>query len=197
MPVLSAVILLFLVMDPLGNIPLFLAALRDVDAHRRKRIIVRELLIAFCVLALFLFSGKHILAALQISETSLSVAGGIVLFLISIRMIFPSMGGVFGDTSGGEPFIVPLAIPLVAGPSALATVLLLAAREPGRWAEWLLALACAWLISAVILLLSDNLHRFFGERGLVAIERLMGLVLTTVAVEMFLTGIQQFLIPGE
>jgi small neutral amino acid transporter SnatA (MarC family) len=192
MPVISAAILLFLVMDPLGNIPLFLSALKDVERARRRRIIVRELVIALAVLVLFLFSGKHILAALQISETSLSIAGGIVLFLISIRMIFPVMGGVFGGTPEGEPFIVPLAIPLVAGPSTLATVLLLAAREPGRGAEWLLALVCAWLISAVILLLSDNLHRFFGARGLVALERLMGLILTTVAVEMFLTGVDQF-----
>lgn len=193
MPVVSAILLLFLVMDPLGNIPLFLSALKGVEAGRRRLIIIRELCIALLVLVVFLASGKHILAALQISETSLSIAGGIVLFLISIRMIFPFMGGVLGENSGGEPFIVPLAIPLVAGPSALATVLLLSAREPGRWGEWLLALVCAWLISAVILLLADSLHRFFGERGLVALERLMGLILTTVAVQMFLTGIDQFL----
>jgi len=192
MPFLSAILLLFLVMDPLGNIPLFLTALKDVDDSKRRRIIVRELLIALVVLVLFLFSGQYILEVLHITETSLSIAGGIVLFLISIKMIFPAVGSMFGEYPGGEPFVVPLAIPLIAGPSALATILLLAAGEPHRWVEWLLALVCAWAISAVILFFSNALHRFFGERGLVALERLMGMILTTIAVQMFLTGVDQF-----
>jgi len=193
MSFLSAIVLLFLVMDPLGNIPLFLTALKDVDESRRRIIIVRELIIALIVLVVFLFSGRYILAVLQITETSLSIAGGIVLFLIAIKMIFPVVGSMFGDYPDGEPFVVPLAIPLIAGPSALATVLLLAAGEPHRWPVWLLALVCAWAVSAVILFFSISLHRFFGQRGLVALERLMGMVLTTIAVQMFLTGVDQFL----
>lgn len=193
MSLVSAIIILFLVMDPLGNIPLFLSALKDVDTSRRKYIIIRELFIALLVLVLFLFSGPYVLELLHVTETSLTIAGGIVLFLIAIKMIFPVVGGMFGQNPEGEPFIVPLAIPLVAGPSALATVLLLASREPGRWLDWLLALVVTWLASAVILLLSDNLHRFFGEKGLVALERLFGMLLTVIAVEMFLSGVEAFL----
>jgi multiple antibiotic resistance protein len=192
MTIISAVILLFLVMDPMGNIPLFLTALKDVEETRRRTIVLRELGFALVVLVIFLFSGRYLLELLQITESSLSIAGGIILFLIAIKMIFPVMGGMFGDLPGGEPFIVPLAIPLVAGPSALATVLLLAAREPHRWFDWLLALVVAWFISAVILLFSTGLHRILGHRGVVALERLMGMILTTVAVEMFLNGIDQF-----
>jgi small neutral amino acid transporter SnatA (MarC family) len=130
---------------------------------------------------------------LNISEPSLSVAGGIVLFLIALKMIFPMPEGMFGKNPEGEPFIVPLAIPLVAGPSAVTVVLLLATREPSRLLEWIAALACAWALSAVILLCSVSLARFFGERGLIALERLMGMLLTIIAVQMFLTGIKQFL----
>jgi small neutral amino acid transporter SnatA (MarC family) len=129
---------------------------------------------------------------LQVQEPALSVAGGIVLFLIALRMIFPGAEPVMGRNPDGEPFIVPLAIPLIAGPSAISTVLILATRDPARLFVWLLALVCAWVVSAVILLLSVRLARFFGDRGLLALERLMGLLLTVIAVQMFLTGLRQF-----
>ena len=195
MTVLSAAVLLFLVMDPFGNIPLFLTALRQVDERRQRHVIIREQLIALAVLILFMFSGQYLLRTLQISEPSLSIAGAIILFLISIKMIFPTRGGVFDENlDEEEPFIVPLAIPYVAGPSALASVLLIMSREPGRWAEWLLALLLAWTSSGIIVLLSSGLRRFLGDRGLVAMERLMGMILTAIAVQMFMTGIRQFLL---
>jgi len=194
MTVLSAAVLLFLVMDPFGNIPLFLTALRLVDEKRHRHVIIREQLIALAVLILFMFSGQYLLNTLQISEPSLSIAGAIILFLISIKMIFPTRGGVFDENIDEEPFIVPLAIPYVAGPSALASVLLIMSREPDRWAEWLIALFLAWISSGIIVLLSSGLRRFLGERGLVAMERLMGMILTTIAVQMFMTGIRQFLL---
>jgi MarC family membrane protein len=186
-------LLLFLVMDPVGNVPLFVAALADVQEARRLRVLIRELLIALAVLLIFLLVGRHVLHFLQIGEPALSVAGGVVLFLIAIRMIFPSDEGMFGKTPEGEPFVVPLAIPLVVGPSTMATVLLLVAREPGSLAKWLVAASAAWLMGAVILLSSGPLSRTLGTRGLVAMERLMGMILTTVAVQMFLTGIGKFL----
>ena len=195
MTVFSVAFLLFLVMDPFGNIPFFIMALKNVDERRRRKIIIRELLIALCVLVVFLFTGQYILKILQISEPSLTIAGGIILFLISIKMIFPSStGGMFEEKLSGEPFIVPLAIPYVAGPSALAAVLFIMSREPARWLEWLFALILAWFTSGIIIILSSGLKKFLGERGLIAIERLMGMVLITIAVQMLMSGISQFVI---
>ena len=190
MTLTSAAILLFFVMDPIGNIPLFLAALRPVEPSRRLRVVVRELLIAYGLLVAFLFVGRPFLASLAISEPALTIAGGIVLFLIAIRMVFPAVHGTLGEEVEGEPFIVPLAVPYVAGPSALATVLLMTSRDPGRHVDWLVALTLAWLASAVILLGGAKLAQFLGDKGITAIERLMGMVLVATAVQMFLDGIR-------
>jgi small neutral amino acid transporter SnatA (MarC family) len=146
------------------------------------------------VLVFFLFFGRALLSMLQISQPSLSISGGIILFLIAIKMIFPiSESDLFGSAPDGEPLIVPLAIPLVAGPSAMTTILILVSREHQHLSHWFIALFCAWLISAVILLLSNSLCKLLGERGLTALERLMGMLLTVIAVQMFMTGLQQFL----
>lgn len=191
MTLFSAVITLILVMDPLGNIPMFLSVLNHVDRRKRKRIILRETFIAFIILSVFLFFGKYILEGMRISQPALSVAGGIILFLIAIRMIFPS-DAVERARPNSEPFIVPLAVPLVAGPSTMTVVMLLASQEPTRVPAWFLALFTAWLISTIILVFADTLSKILGERGLIAIERLMGMILTTMAVQMFLSGIEQF-----
>jgi multiple antibiotic resistance protein len=188
MTAFSAAILLFFVMDPIGNIPLFLAALRPVDPARRLWVVGRELLIAYGLLVGFLYAGRPLLSVLGISEPALTMAGGIVLFLIAIKMVFPAAHGSLGEPVDGEPFVVPLAIPYIAGPSALATVLLMTSRDPGRQAEWLMAVSLAWLASAVILLLGAKLSSFLGEKGITAIERLMGMVLVASAVQMFLDG---------
>ncbi len=192
MDIFSTALLLFLVIDPIGNIPAFLFVLRSVPEERHKRIIFRELFIALIALVLFLFLGQFILAALQVSQGSLGAAGGIILFLIALRMIFPVPKGVFGEEAdAGEPFIVPLAVPLIAGPAAMATLMLLMARDPSDWPQWLAALLLAWSISGLILLSADQLARLLGRRTLTAIERLMGLVLTAVAVQMFIDGVGQ------
>jgi len=193
MSVVSAAVLLFLVIDPLGNIPMFLVALREVEPERRARVIVRELLIALGVLMLFLFAGQYLLWIFHISEPSISIAGGVILFLIALRMIFPSRDTAFADLPDKEPFIVPLAVPYLAGPSAVAIVMLMVAREPQRLPAWLLAVFTAWLASAVILYGGARLSRILGQRGLIAIERLMGMLLTAVAVQTTLTGIRAFL----
>ena len=193
MTALSAAVLLVLVMDPLGNVPLFVMLLKDVEVRKRNWIVLREHVIALVVLAAFLFGGRFILEVFQIDDCALSIAGGIILFLIALKMIFAEPESMFGPVPGGEPFVVPLAIPFIAGPSAMTTVLLLATREPGRWLEWLLALLCAWLASLVVLLLAATLSRWLGQRALVALERLMGMLLTAVAVQMLLAGIQQFM----
>jgi MarC family membrane protein len=193
MSIIKAAILLFLVMDPIGNIPFFLSALKSVDQKRRRKVIIRELCIALGILVFFLFLGEYVLALLQIEEPSLSIAGGIILFLIAIKMIFPSSKDAHDSGCQGEPFIVPLAVPLVAGPSALATVLLLSTRETSHIPGWLVALTAAWIASAVILLFSDRFSRILGPRVLTAVEKLMGMLLTAVAVQMFMTGIKEFL----
>jgi multiple antibiotic resistance protein len=189
----SAVILLFLVLDPLGNVPIFVSVLARVEPRRRTRVITRELLIALLVLLVFLVAGEWVLRVLQVTDPALTISGGVILFLIALRMIFAAPEAVFGEEPGEEPFIVPLAVPLVAGPSALAMVLLLVARDPRRIAMWLAALLVAWFATAVILLLSAPLSRALGSRGLAAIARLMGLILITVAVQLFLNGLSRFL----
>jgi multiple antibiotic resistance protein len=192
MDLFSAALLLFLVIDPIGNIPAFLFILQNVPPRRHRPILVRELFVALIALVLFLFLGQYVLGALQISQGSLGAAGGIILFLIALRMIFPVPKGIFGEEAeGGEPFIVPLAIPLTAGPAAMATLMLLMARQPDRWLVWLGALLVAWSVSGVILLLASRLARLLGRRTLMAIERLMGLLLTAVAVQMFIDGVAQ------
>jgi MarC family membrane protein len=188
--------LLFLVMDPFGNIPLFMAALAHVDERRHTRIIVRELLVALGVLVVFLFLGQYLLHLLQVSETALTAAGGTILLLIAIKMIFPRSGGLSEDTPDGEPFIVPLAIPYVAGPSAMAAVLLIMTRDPSRWPEWLGAVGLAWLVSGIIICATGPLVRLLGKKVLTAIERLMGMLLVAVAIQMLMSGVAQFVSTG-
>ncbi len=185
--------MLFFVMDSIGNVPLFVSVLSHVAPERRLRVVIRELLIALLVLLVFLFAGPLIIDALQVAEPALSISGGVILLLIAIKMIFPTGDNIFGDAPEGEPLVVPLAVPLTAGPAAMAMVLLLVAREPHRILWLLLAVCVAWALTAAVLLLSLPLSKFLGKRGLVAIERLMGMILTTIAVQMFLTGIDQFL----
>lgn len=198
MTLFSAALLLFLVMDPFGNVPVFLSVLRSVDEDRRRWVIARELLIALGFLVAFLFGGRYVLDAIGISESSLTVAGGVILFLIALRMIFPSPGGVFGadaedaEDAQTEPILVPLAIPLIAGPSAMASVLFMMSSNPARWLEWLAALGLAWAATGAVLLLAPNLVRLMGNRGLIATERLMGMVLTAIASKMILTGVAEF-----
>ena len=190
----SAVVILLLVMDPLGNIPLFVALLRQVEPRRRVAVIVRECLIAFGVLLVFVFFGRRILALLGLSDTSLNIAGGVILFLIAIRLIFKHPEGVFGGAAeAGEPFIVPLAIPAIAGPTAIATVILLVSRAPERMIEWIGALGIAAAVTLALLLFAERIAERLGDRALAALDRLMGLLLTAIAIEMLLNGIRSFI----
>ena len=191
MDLLSAVITLFLIMDPLGNVPVFLAVLKQVAPERRRKILIREVLIAYAVLLFFLLVGERVLELLQIEQETISIAGGIVLFLIALRMIFPSHGAL-ADPSEGEPLVVPLAIPLIAGPSTLATLLLLRATTESMFQLWL-ATTVAWFATAAILIAAPFFYRALGERGLVAMERLMGMVLVMISVQMFLNGVATFM----
>jgi multiple antibiotic resistance protein len=188
----SAAITLFLIMDPLGNLPVFMSVLKTIEPKRRKIVLARELLFSLIIMFTFLFSGQVVLDFLNVRQESVSIAGGIILFLIGLKMIFPQPGGVTGLASGEEPFIVPLAIPMIAGPSVLAALILLANQDHSRMLDWSMALGAAWLASASILMLSSKIHRLLGERGLIAIERLMGMILIMISIQMLLDGIGNY-----
>ena len=200
MTIASAALLLFLILDPLGNIPVFLGLLKPLPAHRRRIVLARELFIALVVLMVFLWGGKYALELMHLRQESVSIAGGIVLFLIGLRMIFPPPEGLMGELPGGEPFIVPMAIPLVAGPSGMAAVMLMGSNEPKRLMEWSLALLIAWVATAAILFSATLLYRLLGTRVLIAVERLMGMLLVAISVQMFLDGLGTYLtstiVPG-
>ena len=187
-------ILLLLVTDPFGNVPLFVSTLRQVAPERRHRVVLRECLIAFCLLLVFMLVGRPFLDALQLSEIALRIGGGLILFLIALRMVFPQPGGVFGQTHAEaiEPLIVPLAIPALAGPSALVTVLLFSSQA--KMSMWLYAtvislVAVVWL---AVLLAAERLQRVLGDAVMTAFERLMGLILTAIAIEMLLAGVRAY-----
>ena len=186
-------ILLILVTDPFGNVPLFVSALAQVAPKRRWKVVVRECLIAFALLLLFMFFGRHLLQAMQLSEISLRIGGSVILFLIALRMVFPQPGGPFGELPGGEPFIVPLAIPAIAGPSALATVLLFSSDSKMEVAVHVGALTSVALVWLAVFLSAEQLQRKLGPQVMTAFERLMGLILSAMAVEMFLAGIREFI----
>jgi MarC family membrane protein len=188
----SAAVLLLLVIDPFGNVPIVVSALANVAPERRAKVILRECAAAYVILLAFMFGGQAFLRWLQLSEVSLAIAGGIILFLIAMRMVFPTAEGVFGDLRDGEPFLVPLAVPAIAGPSAMATVMLMASRDPAHLWTWVLALTIAMGVTTVVLLSAPRLQAVLGERGVIAFERLMGLVLTAVAVQMLLNGVREF-----
>ncbi len=189
---LSSTMLLFLILDPLGNIPIFLAQLEKVE--NRFKVLARELLLALVILFLFLFFGKQMLDFLHLEQVSVSLAGAIILFIIALRMIFPASKS-YGDEEASEdaPFLVPMAIPLVAGPSILATLILLASKHPEQIDVLAIALFIAWALSAIILFSATAMQKYLGKNGMIAIERLMGMILIAIAVQMFLDGIKAFL----
>jgi len=192
MTTLSATLLLITIMDPLGNVATFVAALRGVPQERRLKIIARELVIALIILLIFLFGGPWLLGLLHLKQEALFISGGVVLFLIALKMIFPPLRR---DTEEQEiePLIVPLATPMIAGPSVLATLLVFVSAHPDQMGRWLTALLIAWAITAAVLLCAPAIARVLKEKGCMAVERLMGMLLVMVAVQMLLNGIEFYL----
>jgi MarC family membrane protein len=187
-------ILLLLVTDPFGNVPLFVSTLANVPAARRGRVIMRECMIAFLLLLLFMFFGRHFLAALQLTDIALRIGGGVILFLIALRMVFPQHGSVVGDgETASEPYIVPLAIPALAGPSALVTVLLFSSNSAAETMLHVAVLSSVAVVWLVVLLSAERMQRALGPKVMTAFERLMGLILTAMAVEMLLAGIRAYI----
>jgi MarC family membrane protein len=188
----SITVIFLILLDPLGNVPVFLAVLRGTPTEKHGKIIIRECIIAFVVLVLFLFFGTYIMQGLQITSSALGIAGGVILFLVALKMIFPPEHVVIDDKPVKEPFIVPLAIPMVAGPSAMAMVLLFSTQHPEKLGICFAALTAAFVITSIILYFANRLQFVLGERGLVAMERLMGMILTVMAVQMLLNGIASY-----
>ena len=192
MTFLSATLILFFIMDPLGNIPIFHSILQEVPEKKRTGIMIRELVFAYIILLFFLMAGEPMLNLLGLKQSSLSITGGIVLFLIAIGMVFPQHG-IKGDIERDDPFIVPLAMPLIAGPSAIAALLLMASREPDKISSWVGALTVSWSLSFGILLSSGLILKFVGKKGLRAMAKLMGMLLIMMSVQMFLDGLKQYI----
>jgi MarC family membrane protein len=193
MEIFGIAALIFLVTDPFGNIAIFIAALKNVPESRRLKVAARELLFALILLLVFLTFGDKLLSALGLSREATAIAGGIILFVIAMRLIFPGPQGVLGDVPDGEPLLVPLATPAVAGPSALAVLMTLRNTHDGPVWELYAGVLLAWAATACILLQASFLQRFLGPRGLTAVERLMGMLLIMLSVDMLLDNLQSVL----
>lgn len=193
MDIISVSVTLFLIMDPFGNIPVFLPLLEELPPGRRRLVIVRELVIALMVIVGFIFGGRFVMSLLGLGQAAVSISGGIILFLIGLRMVFPPAQRPAAESVDGEPFIVPLAIPLIAGPSLLAVLMLWSTDEPHRLPELLLAALIAWGATFIVLFSATYLSRFLTRRGLVAVERLMGMVLVALSVQLFLDSVAPYL----
>ncbi|MCG8528400.1 MAG: NAAT family transporter [Opitutales bacterium] len=191
--IISTTLLLLVLLDPIGNIPIYIATVERLPPAKRIRVIARECLIAYAILILFVFGGNPLMSWMHLTDEAMGIAGGIILFIIALRLIFRRPEGVFGDTIDGEPFVFPLAVPLFAGPSAIAFVLLMTSKTPERTLELLLAVTIASGVSSIILILGTKISRIIGKRGLRALETLLGLLLTAVATQMLLDGIKQYL----
>ena len=188
----AAAVMLFLIMDPIGNVPFFHAIVQKVEMRQRARIMLRELVVAYVILCAFLFGGKPFLQLLGVKQSTLGIAGGTILFLVALRMVFPQHG-IQAEADASDPFIVPLAVPLIAGPAAMAMLLLLVSRQPERIWTWLGALTAAWVATAAIILMSNLFMRLLGDRGVRALTKLMGMLLIMIAMQMFLDGLESYL----
>jgi MarC family membrane protein len=192
---LAVLMSLIVITDPFGNIPYFLAALKHIPQERRIHIIARECFIAFAVLLFFLFFGSIFLKIFGLKEESLRIAGGVILFLIALRMIFPSENNsLFHGMHGQEPFIVPIAVPLIAGPSAMAAVILLSHQSPEQTWSWVAAIAIAIAVTSLVFWSAQTLHKILGEQTITAIERLMGMILAAMAIQMLLEGFHDYIL---
>ncbi len=191
MTLFSVALVLFLIMDPIGNIGSYLGLVNDLPKKRKMWVVVREMLIALAFMILFNYIGEYIFALLGLSEATVSLSSGVILFLVAVKILFPATDSIRANLPRGEPFIIPLAIPLIAGPSLLATIMLYAHLEPSQ-PIMLAAIVLAWLAAIAVLLLSEPLQRILGKNGLVACERLMGMVLVLIAVQRFMEGILLF-----
>ncbi len=189
--IISTAIVLTFILDPFGNVPILLAILKDVEKARHRKIIAREMIFGLIILLFFLFLGQNFLDIFHLETTSVRIAGGLIFFIIALNLIFPRKNGsLFAST--GEPFIVPIALPMVAGPSALATLLVLSNQHENHIGGLTASLAIAWGITATVMFSAPFLLRILRKKGLTAVEKLMGMLLLIMSVQMLLDGIREY-----
>lgn len=184
-------LILFLIMDPVGNVSSFLQLTKEIPRKKQQMIVIREMLIALAFMLLFNFFGEYIFNLLQISEKTLKLASGVILFLCAIKILFPTLDSPRSNLPQGEPYIVPIAVPLIAGPALLATIMLFAHTETSA-TTMIIAILAAWAASSLILFNANFFQKILGTNGLTAVERLMGMVLVMLAIQRFLEGVQLF-----
>ncbi|WP_068468079.1 MarC family protein [Candidatus Protochlamydia phocaeensis] len=191
MSLFNIALALFLIMDPVGNISSYHTLVGGLDSKRQNWIIFREMLIALLVMIGFNYLGEYIFDFLDLSETTVRISSGLILFLIAIKILFTASDSPRANLPKGEPFIFPLAVPLIAGPGLMATIMLYAHLEPYQ-SIMLSAILIAWLLSVIILFFSNTIKRVLGSNGLMACERLIGMVLVLISVQRLLEGILLF-----
>lgn len=195
MSFMTITLILFLIMNPFGDVSAYLSLMKGVEKKKHAKILAREMLFALGFMLLFNFIGEGIFSVLQISETAVKISSGLILFIIALQILFPTLNSIRQNLPEGEPFLIPLAIPLIVSPPLLATIMLFARAEESQWVM-LGAILIAWLCSYLVLASSNLLFRLIGENGLMACEKLMGMILVLLAVQRFLDGIKQLLSSG-
>lgn len=191
-PLFTVIVILFLIMDPIGNISSFLHMVQELPPRRVRWVVFREMLIALIFMLVFNFLGEYIFVVLQLDKPTVEVASAIVLFLTAIKILFPASNSLRANLPVGEPFIIPLAVPLIAGPSLLATIMLLAHLETSQ-SGMLLAIIIAWVLAMLVLLSARQLQRYLGSNGLMAGERLTGMLLVMLAIQRGMEGLSAFI----
>jgi multiple antibiotic resistance protein len=191
MSLISIAVVLFLIMDPLGNISSFLSLTKDLEPKKQNTVILREMLVALAAMIFFNYLGEVIFDVLELSETTVRISSGIILFLIAIKILFTAPDSLRANLPKGEPVVFPVAIPLIAGPGLLATIMLYAHMEPYQ-SIMIVAILLAWAASVVILYFAKPIKQYLGTNGLMAAERLVGMVLVLISIQRFLEGILLF-----
>lgn len=192
MTLFNLAFMLFLIMDPIGNVSSFLSLVKEIPPKRQLWIVIREMLIALFFMLLFNEIGEYIFNILQISDPVIRLSSGLILFLVAIKILFPSVDSPRANLPQGEPFVIPLAIPLIAGPALLATIMLYA-HDTDSELLMIGAIFAAWIAASIVLLASPFLKRVLGNNGLMACERLMGMILVLLAIQRFAEGVQLFI----
>lgn len=189
MPLLSTIITIFVTFNAIGNIPVFIGMLRSFNLAHQRRIIFREMIFALLLMMLFSYFGKQVLQGLDLQLYALRIGGGVILFLIALNMLFPRKtdAAVFQQ----EPFIVPLATPLMTGPGTISTVMIFSDQMHNDWLM-LLCIVIAWIPSLILLLLSSFIKNLVGEPVLHALEKVAGMILAFIAIQMFTVGIGDY-----
>lgn len=180
----------FVLVDALGNVPILLVLTKGMEPEQRHNVVDRAMLIATSVLLAFAFAGQWVLKYLDISMGSLRVAGGLLLLIIALRMLEGEMDTPVVE-QGRDVAITPLALPLLAGPGTLTTVMLLMSESPTAHLSVVIGIVAAMLVSWLIVRLAGRIDAWIGPEGALIIIKLLGFLLAALAVEIGSAGIRE------